>query len=134
MSGVPFTGIHQSKCDSDATEDKVFESGLRGKHRGIIYPYEAIHHHAPLTPRSKPSTGLFKRASECTGIFSRKTEIQKAKPFAITGGFEGEAASLQPKFGHFHYEYTGIRSLISLRHKGQFRNSSLPEQTEQRQR
>ena len=34
-----------------------------------------------------PSTGLFKRASECTGTFSKQTKKQKAKPFAITGGF-----------------------------------------------
>jgi hypothetical protein len=57
-----------------------------------VHPYEAINHHAPLMPRSTPSTGLFKLASE-TGTFSRQTKEQKAKPFAIAGGFDGEGAA-----------------------------------------
>ena len=47
---------------------------------------KAIIHHAPLTPKSTQSTGLFKRASEYTGTFSRKTKKQKAKLFAIAAG------------------------------------------------
>ena len=62
---------------------KTVSTRIRGVRRGTIYPYEAINHHAPLTPRSTPSTGLLKRASECMGTFSRQTEKQKAKLFAI---------------------------------------------------
>ena len=36
------------------------------------YLNEVINHHAPLTPRSTQSTGLFKRASDSTGTFSRR--------------------------------------------------------------
>jgi hypothetical protein len=33
------------------------------------------------------------RASECTGTFSKKTEKQKAEPFAIAGGFSEEGVA-----------------------------------------
>ena len=36
---------------------------IRDVHRGIAYPSEVINHHAPLTPSSTQSTGLFKRAA-----------------------------------------------------------------------
>ena len=44
---------------------------------------KAIIHHAPLTPRSTQSTGLFKRASEYTGTFSRKIKPDQLKLFGI---------------------------------------------------
>ena len=47
---------------------------------------KAIIHHAPLTPRSTQSIGLFKRASEFTGTFSRlarKTAKQEAGLFVV---------------------------------------------------
>ncbi len=47
---------------------------------------KAIIHHAPLTPRSTQSTGLFKQASEFTGTFSRKTEKQKATLLSLRVG------------------------------------------------
>ena len=42
---------------------------IKGVHRGTAHPNEVSNHHAPLTPRSTHSTGLFKRASEGTVMF-----------------------------------------------------------------
>ena len=58
---------------------------------------KAIIHHAPLTPKSTQSTGSFKRASEYTGTFSRKTEKQKAKLLSIMGWvYRGEGVAGAP--------------------------------------
>ena len=56
--------------------------------RGTVYPpsealiIKAPNHYAPLIQKSTQPTGLFKRASDCTGrtgTFSRKTETEKQK-------------------------------------------------------
>ena len=65
---------------------------------GPHIPLEAINHHAPPTPRSTPSTGLFKRASEFTGTFSRKTKKQKDnKPCLMCRRMKRDAKTPNPK-------------------------------------
>ena len=51
---------------------KTVPARMQGVHRGIDHPSQVINHHAPPTPRSTQSTGLFKRASDSTGTFSRR--------------------------------------------------------------
>ena len=51
---------------------KTVPARIQGVHRGTVHPNEVNNHHAPLTPRSTQSPGLFKRASEGTVMFSRR--------------------------------------------------------------
>ena len=51
---------------------KTLSARIQGARWGKSHPKEMTNHHAPLTPRSTHSTGLFKRASEGKALFFKR--------------------------------------------------------------